>query len=162
VKRPKASRPVSDEGVNDDANVPVEIERDADEGFPIVQSSRRSGMTGRPNSTRVRHQSAKAAAAIASNSDDDASASRPGTSPPLSPKLATKPTRKKAPPKRQSKKETDSENTPTNKPAVLPAGVRRPPPVPGAKKGGDIDLNNLDEYNKLFGIAGGSSVCLFV
>jgi len=292
MKRPKASRPVPDEeGVNDDANVAVEIEGDADEGFPIVHSSRRSGMTARPSSTRVRHQSSKAAAAAAASnsplSDDDASASRPGTSPPPSPKLATKPTRKKVPPKRRSKKETDSEsefddpdvvpeadlsgledvpapsaassksktrglvlsgkgrggtgkkkaaepnvavrdesssgkrapasvmppakrphaeddtaspveqgateqplakksrlppipkksniangtasagsNTPTNKPntataAVLPAGVRRPPPVPGAKKGGDIDLNNLDEYNKLFGIVGSSSVCFF-
>ena len=57
-------------------------------------------------------------------------------------------------------------NTPTSKPntgatPVLSASVRRPPPVSGVKKGGDIDLNNLDEYNKLFGIATGSSVCLF-
>ncbi|KAF8323316.1 hypothetical protein DL93DRAFT_2092982 [Clavulina sp. PMI_390] len=35
--------------------------------------------------------------------------------------------------------------------------VRRPPPNPNAKKGGDIDLNNADEYNKLFGISSGPS-----
>lgn len=244
-----------------------------------MHSSRRPGMAGRTSSGRPRYPPAKAAAASNSPvSGDDASASRPGTSPPASPKPATKHARKKAPPRRRLK-ETESEsefddpdvvveddlsgfednvptsksknrgpilfgkgrggtgkrkvvlitrdesssgkkastsamppakrlhaeddisspgeqaastepppakrsklppipkksniatngtasvgsNTPTSKPnasatAVLPAGVRRPPPFPGAKKGGDIDLNNLDEYNKLFGIAGGSSV----